>query len=172
MNAPSGTYGIMASFEWKNFTLTFRGTDVISLSGESLVFEKSSFGMAVSLGAIELSSGQVTSKTFDKYIDHNSNNIWHSQNAIACKYKLPHNIAIGNYVLTYNKADFLIMCRARVSNPTIMTTFNVYSDYFHQKLLFVGSLSISSTGTGISVSPAKYFVGKQISTTTEITYNP
>lgn len=176
LNAPSGTYGIMASFEWKNFTLTFRGTDVISLSGENLVFEKNSFGLAVNLRAVEVISNSITSTTnikeFPEFKDYKDNNVWHSQNAIAYKYKLPKNLPGTNYSLTYTSADFLIMCRARVSNPTIMTTFNVFAEYHHQKITFLGSLSITANGMGVSVSPKIFFKNFQITTDDAIVYYP
>lgn len=46
-NAPKGTFGIIAGYEWVNFAARYRGEDVLSLSSEVLVFDKSSFSLAV-----------------------------------------------------------------------------------------------------------------------------
>ena len=143
-NAPQGTYGIITAYQWKTMS-TWRGTDILSVSGENLIFDKSSFRIAV-----EYIINHITN--FDSYVEYgggyytpsdleNPNDLQGFKNAIAFKYNLP--------------------------------VFNVYSNYFHQKL-GIGSLgvSISATGASVSVSPKTFYKMYQIMTSKPIEYNP
>ncbi|MBR0541327.1 MAG: hypothetical protein IJK26_03865 [Clostridia bacterium] len=174
LHADPGTYGIMSTFDWKNFTGTYRGKDILSLSGECLVFKKSSFSLAVQFTTAQLFNGTLTSGTETYYIDENSNSgdIIQSENSIACKYTLPANIPGVTYSYTYTDAIFLITCSARVQYFTLPCSFNVYSNYFHQRIFLTGSLSISITGANVSVSPNLSYWNKQITTTSQIVYEP
>jgi len=173
-NAPNGTYGIISDYDWKNFTGTYRGKDVLSLSGENLIFDKSSFCLAVEFSAAEQFNGVLTSVTETDYMDSTTNpsDIIQSAYAIACKYNLPSNVYGSTYSFTYTDASFVIVCRARIQQYTLPCTFNVYSNYFHQRIFLVGSFSISVSGASVSVSPQLSYWNMQIATTSPISYTP
>lgn len=179
-NAPQGTYGIITAYQWKTMS-TWRGTDILSVSGENLIFDKSSFRIAV-----EYIINHITN--FDSYVEYgggyytpsdleNPNDLQGFKNAIAFKYNLPNDINLNTDVSTYMinnlNLTFMIVVSTRIANPDQRTVFNVYSNYFHQKL-GIGSLgvSISATGASVSVSPKTFYKMYQIMTSKPIEYNP
>lgn len=174
LNAPSGTYGIIGTFDWKNFTLAYKGTDVLSLSGEGLIFNKSSFSLAAQFSVEEILNGNHTHITETDYITSSShpNNITQSGNAIACEYALPHNLSQGSYSHTYSDAVFLMTCSSRLQYYTMPCTFNVYCNYFHQWLVISTTLSISVAGASVSVKPSLAYWNRQIATSSPISYTP
>ena len=114
--------------------------------------------------------------TYEKidYLDStNSNKITQDHNAIACRYNLPNNLTSPSSSLVYSNANFIITCSATVNNPGLKTYFNVYCNYFHQKI-GLGSInvSINFNGPSVSVSPSYRYSKYQIATANQIIYNP
>ncbi len=174
-NAAKGTYGIIATYEWKNFGIVFhRLLDVISLSGENLVFDASSFSLSVYKKSTENLDGKVTYNETNEYYNFSnySSKITPEDFAIACKYQLPLNIINAKYSLTYTDLSFLMTCSSRTLNHELATNFNVYSNYFHQAVVPVSSISISIEGASVSVNPSYTYRRYQITSSSPITYIP
>ncbi len=179
-NAPSGTYGIITAYQWKSMS-GWRGTDVLSVSGENLVFDESSFGILVQYVVNHITTFDAYSETKDDYYTmsnlQNKNDLKGFANAITFKYNLPNDINlntdVSTYMVNYLDLSFMFMVSAHISHPDLRTVFNVYSNYFHQKI-GIGSLgvSISATGASVSVSPKTFYKMYQIMTSKPIEYNP
>lgn len=175
-NAPKGTFGIIAGYEWVNFAARYRGEDVLSLSSEVLVFDKSSFSLAVQYTK-ELIENSVpkTETVFEEYNQGNikNNKLKLSENAIAMQYNLKNNIPGSTFSVVYTQAAFLMVCRGRVSQYNVECVFNVYANYFHQKVGFGSAgVSVSFNGASVSVSPKFTYTQCQICNSSPITYRP
>jgi len=176
LNAPKGTYGIIGTFEWKNLIGKYRGEEILSLSGESLVFDLSSFLLTVSLNYKVVQNSKTTEDTkTENFTISNYEKIWGYANAVACAYNLPNDALGTTSMLSYLNGGFMMFCSARVSNPDLKTVFNVYCNYFHQKV-GVGSagVSVSAKGASVSVSPKAFYSKSpyQIQTSSQLVYNP
>ena len=176
-NAPAGTFGIISSFEWKNFTGHYKGEEIFSLSGEGLVFDRSSFLMHTQFVYQQTTSQGISNGT--KYEDLTSDNISDYNDlqgegfAISFHYNLPNNLYSPWSSLIYSNAGFLFMCSARLQQYDQANTFNVYANYFHQTVGF-GSLgvSVNVNGASVSVSPSLLYSKYQIMTDHPINYEP
>lgn len=175
-NAPKGTFGVIAGYEWINFVTRYRGEDVLSLSSEALVFDKSTFSLSVQYEKETTGyDNPIIETEFEEYDVSNikNNKLKLSGNAIAMQYNLKNNLPGVTASTLYTKAAFLMVCRGRVSQYNNECTFNVYADYFHQKV-GLGSVGVSVTlkGASVSVSPKPFYTQCQICTRSPITYRP
>lgn len=176
-NAPKGTYGIFVSYSWKNFTARYRGEDVISISGEHLIFDRDSFGISMNYVYTQTTSLGTTGHTQSQYIDmnhlKNPNDLWQESNGISYTFNLPNNIYTVQSSLIYINADFLMMVSCGIDNPNNVTPFNVYGNYFHNYLGVALGLSVSINGASVSVSCLTAAYSRyQIQTAHKITYTP
>lgn len=176
-NAPKGTFGVMAGYEWINFKTRFRGKDVLSFSSEALVFDKSTFSLSVELTKIT-NRQNIESKVETVYEEYTPSNIENNdlklgENGIAMLYNLKGNVYASTYSIVYSKAAFLMICKGRVSQYDSPCVFNVYGNYFHQKIgLGSVGVSVSLKGASVSVSPKPIYTQCQICTSSPITYRP
>lgn len=175
-NAPKGTYGVIAGYEWLNFGIRYRGEDVLSFSSEALVFDKSSFGLAVQYTTVQTQNSSSTTNTVVEEYDQGNiknNKLKLSENAIAVQYNLKNNLTSPTYSLVYTKASMLMICKGRVSQYTSPCVFNVYANYFHQKVgLGSAGMSVSFKGASVSVSPKLFYTQCQICNSSPINYLP
>lgn len=175
-NVPKGTFGIIAGYEWVNFAAMYRGEDILSLSSEVLVFDKSSFSLAVQYTKelIE-NSVQKTETVLEEYNQGNikNNKLKLSENAISVQYNLKNNILGSTFSVVYTQAAFLMVCRGRVSQYNVECVFNVYANCFHQKVgLGSVGVSVSFNGASVSVSPKLIYTQCQICNGSPINYRP
>ncbi len=175
-NAPKGTFGIIVSYSWKNFITRYRGDDVISISGEDLIFDRDSFGISMNYAYTQTTSLGSTAHTKFQYYDMNNvqnpNDLWQESNGISFTFNLPNNIYTLQSSLIYTNADFLVTVSCGVANPDNRTQFNVYANYFHNYLGIALGLSVSINGASVSVSSAALHSRYQIQTGQKITYTP
>ena len=175
-NAPKGTFGVIAGYEWINFVTRFRGEDVLSFSSEALVFDKSTFSLSVQYEKETTGYDKPIVETeFEVYDVSNikNNKLKLSENAIAMQYNLKNNLPGVTASTFYTKAAFLMVCRGRVSQYNVECVFNVYANYFHQKVgLGSAGVSVSLKGASVSVSPKMFYTQCQICNSSPITYRP
>lgn len=176
-NAPPGTFGIMAAFQWKNFLGQYRGEDIFSLSGEGLVFDRSSFLMHTTIPYTLTTRSDIIYDIREE--DFTADNISDqkdlqgNQYAISFNYNLPNNLYTPFSSLVYTEAKFLMMCSARLQQSDQRNTFNVYANCFHQSIgLGSVGVSVNVSGASVSVSPAWFYSKYQIMTSSPITYQP
>lgn len=175
-NAPKGTFGVIAGYEWLNFVLKYRGEDVLSFSSEALVFDKSTFSLSVQYQTETTGyDAPVVGTEFEEYDVSNikNNKLKLSENAIAMQYNLKNNLPGVTASTFYTEAAFLMVCRGRVSQYNVECVFNVYANYFHQKVgLGSAGVSVSFKGASVSVSPKMFYTQCQICNSSPITYRP
>lgn len=175
-NAPKGTFGVIAGYEWLNFVLKYRGEDVLSFSSEALVFDKSTFSLSVQYQTETTGyDAPVVGTEFEEYDVSNikNNKLKLSENAIAMQYNLKNNLPGVTASTFYTEAAFLMVCRGRVSQYNVECVFNVYANYFHQKVgLGSAGVSVSFKGASVSVSPKIFYTQCQICSSSPITYRP
>lgn len=162
----------------------WRGTDVLSVSGEDLVFSKSSFSATVLYDVETTINGKYEKKEITENYDLNSienaNDLLGFANAIAFKYDLPNNGLApsfdgtgGGYISKCSNLGFMILVTANINKPDQTILFNIYFNYFHQKL-GLGSLgvSVSANGASVSVSPKTCYEMHQIMLDKWLIYKP
>ena len=175
-NAPKGTFGVIAGYEWLNFVLKYRGEDVLSFSSEALVFDKSTFSLSVQYQTETTGyDAPVVGTEFEEYDVSNikNNKLKLSENAIAMQYNLKNNLPGVTASTFYTEAAFLMVCRGRVSQYNVECVFNVYANYFHQKVgLGSAGVSVSFKGASVSVSPSLIYTQCQICNSSPISYLP
>lgn len=178
-----GRYIILGIYEYKKMPF-WRGTDVISVSGEDLVFARKDFSASVFYDEETVVNGKTEQREVSEEYNMNTlkdaNDLQGFPNAIAFKYDLPNNVIVptfdgtgGGRKNTYSNLSFLVITTANVNKPTIAIKFNIYFNYFHQTVGF-GSLgvSISASGASVSVSPKLCYDMHQIMLDDLITYQP
>lgn len=178
-NAPKGTYGILAAYSWKNLPLHYHGEDVISISGEHLVFSRSSFGMSINYTYTQTTSLGTTTHHEDYYYDMNNikKDKYLKQEAygISFQFNLPNNIYTTQASKIYTNADFLMMVSGAIDTVSSDTEvrFNVYGKYFHQSI-GLGSIgvSVNINGASVSVSPKLCYTSYDIQTTRQLVFIP
>lgn len=181
LNAPSGTYGIIGTYAWKK-TPVWRGTDVLSVSGDGLTFDRSSFYALIMYDYNDLigPKDESISEEYTASTLNNASDLWGFNNAIAFKYNLPNNYSyklgdtIGvHYPVVVENLQFMVIVSSRLQDPWGPKAFNIYFNYFHQKV-GLGSLgvSVSANGANVSVSPKLSYDLHQIQTPKQIEYNP
>ncbi len=175
-NAPRGTFGIVVTYSWKSFVARYRGDEVISVSGENLVFDRDSFGISMQYAYTQTTSLGSTTHIKSQYYDMNNiknpNDLWQESNGISFTFNLPNNIYTLQSSLIYTNADFLVAVSCGVANPSDITQFNVYGNYFHNYLGIALGLSVSINGASVSVSSTALHSRYQIQTDHKITYTP
>lgn len=176
-NAPTGTYGIIVTYEWKNYVTRWHGTDLISVSGEYLSFERDSFTFAGEYiyNQNDEENYTVGSKTVSADCNNleDENDLKVMGNGIIYQFDLENNNAYLKPPLYYTNAEFMMIVSARVGDWSSPKTFNIYSSYFHQKL-GLGSIGVfvSINSVSFSVSPKLCYVECQIATGSQINYIP
>lgn len=176
-NAPSGTYFIIVSYEWKNYSTRWHGEEVIGIAGDTIAFDRSSFyfygGYAYSMTTgIGTSVGQeYVEATPDTLEDYNDLKV--KDNGITYQFNLKNNIWSPTAPLIYTQASFMMMASSRVLYPSLEQEFNIWASYFHQKIGF-GSVgvSVSIEGPDISVTPSLCYVECYLATENKIYYDP
>lgn len=181
LNAPSGTYGIIGTYIWKR-TPAWTGLDVLSVSGDELTFNRSSFYAVVMYDYNDI-MGSKDESIIEEYTAstlNDANDLLLFNNAIAFKYDLPNNysyklgVAIGvPHPVVVENLQFMVIVSSRLQDPTRLNSFNVRFNYFHQKL-GIGALgvSVSSVGIDVSISPELCYDMHQIQTPSQIEYKP
>lgn len=163
-NAPQGTYGIITAYQWKK-TAYWKGIDVISISSNSLVFDKSSFAATVVYEKNKFSGVEGQYEYYDYPALQREDMLLAYNNAVVLKYNLPN--------CSFSEMTFLITVSSIIDKPSISAAFNVYVYYFHQKtVVSFNGISISEDGASVSVSPKTSYDSYYISTTSPILYNP
>ena len=177
-NAPSGTFGIIGTYEWKSMPF-WRGLDVITVSAEEMTFDRSSFSTTVIYDSVYTNAGITVEEQIMNYYDMNNTSDLHLQgieNGIYFKYNLPNDgISIGSSLpSSYCKnLGFITTASGEISHPELQTRFNVYFNYFHQKIgLGSVGVSVSANGASFSVSPVFAYTRHQIMTPSPILYTP
>lgn len=178
-----GEYIVLGSYEYKNMPF-WRGTDVLSVSGEDLVFSKSSFSATVLYDIETTINGKYEKKEITENYDLNSienaNDLLGFTNAIAFKYNLPNDGLApsfdgtgGGYISKCSNLAFMVLVTANINKPDQTILFNIYFNYFHQKL-GLGSLgvSVSANGASVSVSPKTCYEMHQIMLDECLIYKP
>lgn len=180
-NAPKGTYSIISTYNFVNYFNNYHGTDILSHSGESLVFEKQSILFCASYDyQIITNSGIESRNTYEEYdydyfLNHpeDQGDLKCEQNGISIRHNLKNNILSLDVNITYTDAAFMLISSAVIDSPDTIKRFNIYANYFHQKV-GLGSLgvSVSLKGASVSVSPSLFYELHQISTPNYIEYTP
>lgn len=176
-NAPKGTYGIIVSYSWKNLPLHYHGEDIISVSGEHLVFARNSFGMSMNYTYTQTISANITTHHEDYYYDMNNLKkegcLKQEAYGISFQFNLPNNIYSIQASRVYTNADFLMMVSGAIDTPRTEVRFNVYGKYFHQHL-GLGSLgvSVNINGASVSVSPKLCYTPYDIQTREQLVFIP
>lgn len=175
-NSPKGTFGIILGFSFKNFVIRYRGEDIISLSGEYLIFNRNSFAITEQYVYTQTTSSGTTAHTQTNYYGPNDledpNDLLQSNNGISYQFNLPNNIYTLQSSLLYTDATFLITVSSLIAFPNSKTSFNVYGNYFHRKIELFIDPTISINGANVSVSPKLLYDQHQIRTEEPITYTP
>lgn len=180
-NAPKGTYGVIGAFDWKNFGFTFRGKDIVALSGEGLSFIASSLSATVKFTkttAINGKSHPNQEETYNYDYNNSRKNIKQEANGIAFCYDLKWDVNSSNYSLTYTDVSVMLFCSSILNNPDSSHNFNVFSNYMHQWLKFMIGFSFDFgkhfkfNGVSISITPTLNYKKYQIATSSPIKYNP
>lgn len=135
-----GAYDIIAIFQWKNMSL-YRGTDAISISGDNLVFDMSSFNAEVFYDYTYLQGNQYRTEAHREAYNMNNlsynNDLQLGTNKIMFRYNLPNDIKIpngNNYIdATNQNLEFMVTVTSYISLLDFKTVFNVQADYYHQK---------------------------------------
>lgn len=151
----AGEYIILGTFEYNRVPI-WHGTDVFTVSGDSLVFNCSDFSLIAFYG------GSKSEKTALK-CDINKTG---GQNCIACSYNLPNNIT----ALSNSGLDFLVIASAVTERPDFPNSFLVNLSYSHQKF---GSKNVNiNFDESCPVSPRALFKTHSIKTADFIEYEP
>ncbi len=176
-NAPKGTYAIMVTYDWKNYSTRWHGEDVIGISGEEISFDRSSFYFYGSYAYSQTTS--IGTNVGQDYIEvdstslDDSNDLKIKDNGITYQFNLKNNIWSPVAPLIYTQARFIMMASSRVIDWTSPKTFNIFSSYFHQHIgLGSVGVSVNINGADISVSPQLVYTECQISTEHQINYVP
>lgn len=176
-NAPSGTYGIIVTYEWKNYSTRWHGEDVIGIAGDTIAFDRSSFYFYGAYAYSQTTSigtnvGQVyVEATPDTLEDYNDLKV--KDNGITYQFNLKNNIWSPTAPLIYEQASFIMLASSRVIYPTIVQEFNIWTSYFHQKVgLGSAGVSVDITGKSISVTPSLFYTECYLSTEEKIYYDP
>lgn len=163
--------------KWKNFVARYRGEDVISISGEHLVFARNSFGMSMNYTYSQTTSSGITTHHEDYYYDINNlkkdKDLKQESYGISFQFNLPNNIHTTQTSKIYTNADFLMMVSGAIDTPRTEVRFNVYGKYFHQHL-GLGSLgvSVNINGASVSVSPKLCYTSYDIQTREQLVFIP
>ena len=181
-NAPVGTFGMILAYSWKNFGVAYRGTDVMSLSGESLVFNRSSFLFAAHYEYDEyylfstergIEDYVVEEATLEDYDDLKGEN-----NGISYKFGLPANFSYyddstGTLLSSkrYLVADYMMIVSAAADDWRENRWFNVYGNYFHQYMGILVTPEVTITGATVTVSPKLCYKDYLIQTEEQIVYS-
>lgn len=178
-----GEYIVLGVYEYKSMPF-WRGTDVISVSGEDLVFSRNSFSASVFYDMETTVNGKSEKEEVDEYYDMNSiknaNDLKCMNNAIAFKYNLPNDTVApsfdgtgGGTTTRCSNLSFMVLVTANINKPDQTIEFNIYFNYFHQKV-GIGSfgVSISSSGASVSVSPSFSYENHSICLDDELIYKP
>ena len=176
-NAPSGTYGIIVTYEWKNYSTRWHGEDVIGIAGEGLSFALSSFSFwgqysyTQHIGTTVDYGTEVV--TADFYSLEDENDLLVKDNGITYQFNLRNNIHSLISPLYYNEASFMMIASSRVIDWASPKTFNIFSSYFHHHVgLGSVGVSVNIKNASISVSPKLCYTECQIATREPIDYYP
>ncbi len=178
-----GKYIILGSYEYKKMPF-WRGTDIISISGEDMVFARKDFSVSVFYEEENVVNGKTETRKVTEVYNMNTiedaTDLQGLANAIAFKYDLPNDVVVptfdgtgGGMKTEYSNLAFVVNMVANVQDPTTVNKFNIYFNYFHQKI-GLGSigLSISASGGSVSVSPKICYEMHQIMLDDLIVYQP
>lgn len=176
-NAPSGTFGIVLTYEWKTYSARWQGEEVIGIAGDTIAFDRSSFyflgtyaysmttGVGTSVGQEYV---EVTPDNLEDY-----NDLKTKDNAITYQFNLKSNVFSPIAPKIYTKATFIMIASSRVLYPNLEQEFNIWASYFHQKVgLGSAGVSVDITGSSISVTPSLIYTECYLSTEGKIYYNP
>lgn len=173
-----GKYAIFGVYEYKHMPF-WRGTDVLSISGDHLIFERSSFvASAVYTETSNDTGSRVIIEDYDVNTIKKATDIELFLNAIAFKYDLPNNYIYNTpegsgTVTTYSDLSVSVFVTAVVDDSTTQRRFSVFFNYFHQKVgLGDFCVSVDVEGISVSVSPKLCYEKHQIATPNHIEYNP
>lgn len=176
-NAPTGTYGIVATYSWTSDYLHFRGEEVFAFSSEALSFERNSFSFSIGYTETVVNNGKTTTEEILKYYNVDNlpreDDLKGSVQSIAFQYNLPNNVYTPISSVTRTNLWMLITVSSRIINPKNYYSFNIYADYFHQTI-GIGSIGVSVNlkGASVSVSPSMSFKKYTIQTGKMIEYLP
>lgn len=175
-NAKKGTFGIIAKYSWKNLPLHYHGRDFISIAGEHLVFDRSSFSAILNYTYNQTTSLGTTTHRDDKYYTadnlKNENHLIQNDYAISFEFEIPNNIYTTQASKVYTQADIIMSASGIIDivSPGTRITFNVYSKYFHQTTGISLGISASISGINVSVSPKFIYNTYSIQTSSPLTF--
>lgn len=176
-NAPTGTYAVVVTYEWKNFSIRWRGEEIIGISGDGLVFSRNSFYFSGEYKYIHNLGTTAETGIVNVNADADSleddSDLMVKENGIVFQFNLINDIPSLLTPLNYTEASFIVCVSSRVSDWSSPKSFNIKSSYFHQKI-GLGSLGVSVdiTGVNFSVEPSYAYKECPISTEEPITYIP